>query len=51
MIDYSEKSLLSDKGTGLLPDYRRNRDKLLLSLSLSLSLISVALNSEYSFRF
>jgi len=34
--DYSEKSLVSNKGTGLLPDCRRNQDKLFYAFLFSL---------------
>ena len=41
--DYSEKSLVSDKGTELLPDCGRNQDKIACVSLLYLSLlISVA---------
>jgi len=33
VCDYSEKYLVSAKGTGLLPDCGRNQDKLLVYLS------------------
>jgi len=53
LIDYSEKSRVSDKGTELLPDCERNQDKLLcvFLFSLPISFIFVALNSEHCFRF
>ena len=38
LCDLSEKSIVSDKGTGVLPDCGRNKDKIacvLSSLSLS----------------